>query len=40
MADDFHEYEGQLRDSKFLHLLKPIRDLADNWNVDIACECV
>ncbi len=22
-----------LRDSKFAHLLKPIRDLADNWGI-------
>ena len=38
MADELHEYEAQLKDSKFLHLLKPIRDLAENWNVDIANE--
>ena len=37
MADD--EFELQhLRESKFMHLLKPIRDLADNWSVNIAEE--
>ena len=25
-------------DSKFAHLLEPIRDLASNWNVNIADE--
>lgn len=29
---------AHIREGKFLHLLKPIRDLADNWNVDIANE--
>lgn len=34
MADDFGELDGSiLRDSKFAHLLKPIRDLADNWGI-------
>ncbi len=37
-ADDFAEYESQLKDSKFLHLLKPIRDLAENFSLDIAHE--
>ena len=37
--DEALEFEAQaLRDSKFLHLLKPIRDLAENWNLDIAHE--
>ncbi|GFH28506.1 uncharacterized protein HaLaN_27009, partial [Haematococcus lacustris] len=34
MAD--FDLEGGLRDSKFSHLLRPIRDLADNWGIDIA----
>jgi len=25
-------------DDRFAHLLQPIKDLAENWNVDIACE--
>ncbi|KAJ6227899.1 condensin-2 complex subunit h2 [Anaeramoeba flamelloides] len=28
----------QEREKKFLHLLKPIRGLAQNWNIDIAHE--
>ena len=27
-------------ESRFAHLLKPIRDLAENWNIDIAAELV
>ena len=34
MADD--EFEELGKESKFSHLLKPIRDLAENWNVDLA----
>ena len=26
------------KESRFAHLLKPIRDIAENWNVDIATE--
>jgi hypothetical protein len=37
-ADELAEYQASLKDSKFLHLLKPIRDLAENWNIDIANE--
>eukprot|EP00798_Chlamydomonas_sp_ICE-L_P022300 gene22300-29377_t len=36
MATD--EMDDALRDSKFSHLLKPIRDLAENWNIDVATE--
>lgn len=25
-------------ESRFIHLLQPIRDLASNWNIDIAAE--
>ncbi|GAX84106.1 hypothetical protein CEUSTIGMA_g11529.t1 [Chlamydomonas eustigma] len=38
MADELAEYEAQLRDSKFFHLLKPIKDLSENWTLDIAKE--
>ena len=34
MAGD--EFEELGKESKFAHLLKPIRDLAENWNVDLA----
>ena len=26
------------RKSRFAHLLQPIRDLTENWNIDIAAE--
>ena len=28
----------QSKDTRFAHLLQPIRDLADNWAIDIAAE--
>jgi len=28
--------EGEIAEFKFKHLLEPIRDLALNWNIDIA----
>lgn len=31
---------GKGEESRFSHLLKPIRDLAENWNIDIAAELV
>ena len=30
--------EAGASESRFLHLLKPIRDLAMNWNIDVASE--
>ena len=36
MADEL-EYR-EVRDSKFLHLLKPIRDIAENWSINLATE--
>lgn len=38
MDDALLDYQAAVKDSKFLHLLKPIRDLAENWNIDIASE--
>ena len=33
MAEELgNEFDG-LRDSRFAHLLKPIRDLAENWGI-------
>eukprot|EP00457_Paulinella_chromatophora_P001918 gb/GEZN01001920.1/.p1 GENE.gb/GEZN01001920.1/~~gb/GEZN01001920.1/.p1 ORF type:complete len:787 (-),score=115.36 gb/GEZN01001920.1/:386-2716(-) len=32
------ELDDQKRGNRFAHLLKPIRDLAANWNIDIATE--
>lgn len=28
----------QQRDTRFAHLLQPIRDLAENWSIDVASE--
>jgi len=33
MASSQHE-----RESRFAHLLQPIRDLATNWDIDLATE--
>lgn len=30
--------ESSLVEVRFAHLLKPIRDLAENWDVDVASE--
>lgn len=30
--------ESELTEHRFAHLLKPIRDLAENWNIDVASE--
>ncbi|KAG1662141.1 hypothetical protein FOA52_011014 [Chlamydomonas sp. UWO 241] len=38
MEAELNEYQASCKESKFLHLLKPIRDLAENWNIDIASE--
>ena len=36
---DGDEIDSQhLKESKFIHLLRPIRELADNWSVNIANE--
>ena len=29
---------NETSDSRFKHLLKPIRDIAENWNIDVARE--
>lgn len=30
--------DGELRENRFSYLLQPIRDLAANWDIDIAAE--
>ena len=37
MASQSQSQEAN-KESRYAHLLEPIRDLADNWNVDIAAE--
>jgi hypothetical protein len=32
------EGAGEAKESRFGHLLQPIRDLAQNWNIDVASE--
>ena len=36
--NDFQTSKMAEKDDKFAHLLQPIRDLASNWNIDIANE--
>ena len=37
-VDDDGPAEGSQKEARFLHLLQPIRDLAENWNIDVASE--
>lgn len=30
--------DGELKENRFAYLLQPIRDLASNWDIDIAAE--
>ncbi len=38
MRDIFDGWMADEHKSRYAHLLEPIRDLADNWNIDIARE--
>ena len=37
-VDDDGPAEGSQKEARFSHLLQPIRDLAENWNIDVASE--
>lgn len=36
--DKLDEREEKERESRFAHVLQPIRDITKNWNIDIASE--